>query len=126
MLKFACLFAEILTLTEERSLLIWFKLQRPLFKSIEWSSLSAEIVDKHHSLFTPDELAELSNGKPESKEAVTSALKRNPLSVLHAFYKSLWETQGCGGATQHARIAEEIQKESEYAFSTILYLGICQ
>ena len=99
-------------MTEDRTSYIWNKI-RALFQSIEWSSLSAELVDKHFSLFTRDELAELSDGTPCYKEAVGSAMSRAPQSVLHAVYKSLLDTKHCGGATQHAVIAEKIERESE-------------
>lgn len=118
LLKFASLSAELLLLSEEQGLLIWFKIGvKDLFRSIEWGSLSAELVDKHYSLFTRDEMAELSAGKPSSREAINNAIRRTPRSVLHAFYKSLCDTQTCGGAAQHASIAEEIRKESECACS---------
>ena len=94
--------------------LIWYKMcHKEMFRGIEWGSLSGELVCSHHSLFTIDEVAKLSSGKPCSKEAVESAMKRNPPRVLHAFYKSLCATQTCGGAAQHAIIARVIQKESE-------------
>ena len=111
LLKFASLSAE---LTNEKALLIWYKMcRKEIFRSIEWGSLSTELVDNYHSLFTIAEVAKLSGGKPSSEEAVNSAMKRNPTSVLHAFYKSLCDTQTGGGASQHAIIAEEIQKEGE-------------
>ena len=98
-----------------------------MFCSIEWGSLSGELVNSHHSLFTIDEVAKLSSGKPCSKEAVESAINRNPPRVLHAFYKSLCATQTCGGAGQHAIIAREIRNESECACSCNeeLYLLTC-
>ena len=52
---------------------------------------------------------------PNCKQAVNSAVKRNPQSVLHAVYKSLLDTQTCGGAPHHVSVAEEIQKEGECA-----------
>ena len=128
MILFTCLFVEILTLTGERILLIWYRLRnKPLLKSIEWSSLSAELVGKHFSLFTNVELDALTaDNTPQFKDIVTSALRRNPQAVLFALYKSLLDTQGCGGAAQHASIAEEIQKESECACFQVSYVGICQ
>ena len=117
-MKFASPSAELLYLPGDRALLIWFKMRgKDVFHSIEWGSLSAELIDKHHSLFTHDEMTELSAGKCGSSEAINSAIRRTPQSVLHAFYKSLGDTQTRGGATEHASIAEEIRKESEYACS---------
>ena len=129
LLKFASPSAELLYLTGERALLIWYKMcGKDVFHSIEWGSLSAELVDKHHSLFTRDEMTELSAGKRGSREAINSAIRRTAQSVLHAFYKSLCDTQTCGGAAQHASIAEEIRKESECVCSCIraLCLWTCQ
>ena len=114
LLKFASLSAELRTVPNEKALLIWYKMcRKEIFRSIEWGSLSTELVDNYHSLFTIAEVAKLSGGKPSSEEAVNSAMKRTPQSVLHAFYKSLCDTQTGGGASQHAIIAEEIQKEGE-------------
>ena len=90
---------------------------KPLFHDIEWNSLSAELVDKHCSLFELEEVAKLSIAKHDRKEAVTSAMVRDAPRVLHAFYLSLCATTTRGGATQHASIAEEIQ--SEFACSCI-------
>ena len=87
-----------------------------LFLGIEWNSLSAELVDKHCSLFELDEVAKLSSDVNGKKEAVTSAMDRDAPRILHAFYQSLSATTTCGGATQHASIAEEIQRESEFMF----------
>ena len=127
MILFTCLFVEILTLTGDKSLLIWYRLRgKSLIKGIEWGSVSTELVDKHFSLFAEDELNALTADKPQFKEIVTSALRRNPQAVLFALYKSLLDTQDCGGAAQHASIAEEIQKESECACSQVSYVGICQ
>ena len=81
--------------------------------------MSAKLVDKHYGWFNIDELEKLNDRKPYSKEAVASAMKRNAPGVLHAFYLSLCATKSCGGAIQHASIAEEIQKESEFICSCI-------
>ena len=119
--KFVSLSADLLALQGGKALLIWYRMcRKDIFHSIEWGSLSGELVNSHHSLFTIDEVAKLSSSKPCSEEAVTtvtSAMKRTPQSVLHAFYKSLCNTQTRGGATQHAIIAEEIRIESECACS---------
>ena len=96
-----------------------------LFRGIEWSSLSAELFDKHSTLFTPDEAAGLSGDGHHRKKAVEGAMKRNPQSVLHAFYKSLWDTRDCGGALQHASIAQEMEKHSKCA-CFCMYLRTCQ
>lgn len=64
-------------------------------------------------MFTLKEIEELSGDKHSSEEAVKSALKRNAQKVLHAFYQSLQDTSDCNGATEHASIAEEIEKQSE-------------
>ena len=102
-------------MTGDKASVIWCKIRsKTLFASIEWGCLSSDLVDKHSSLFTRDELDKLSDGKPCCKEAVNSAMNRAPQNVLNAFYKSLLDTQHCGGATQHAVIAEEIKKESEW------------
>ena len=111
-------FAEILDLAHDWASTIWFKiLCNDKFRGIEWGSLSSELVTTHHHCFNIDELEKLSDGKPYSKDALTSALKRNAPGVLHAFYQSLCATQKCGGAGQHASIAADIQKESECACS---------
>ena len=124
-MKFASRSTELLYLTGDRALRIWYKTcRKDVFDSIEWGSLSAELVDKHISLFTRDEMTELSAGKQGSREAITSAIRRTPQSVLHAFYKSLCDTQTCGGASQHASIAEEIRKESECACSCFWALSL--
>ena len=109
---------EILTLNQDKAARIWYKMShKPLFHGIEWNSLSAELVDKHCSLFELDEVAKLSSDKNGRKEAVTTAIDRDAPRLLHAFYQSLCATKTCGGATQHASIAEEIQ--SEFACSCI-------
>ena len=98
-----------------------------LFHGIEWHSLSAELVDKHCSLFELDEVAKLCSDKSGRKEAVTTAINRDAPRVLHAFYLSLCATTTRGGATQHASIAEEIQRESEFMFLyQALYFPTCQ
>lgn len=113
-------------MTKGRASRIWYKIRsNTLFSSIEWGSLSVELVNKHNGLFTRDEMAELSDGMPCYKEAVDSAMKRTPQSVLHAFYKSLLDTQHCGGASQHAAIAEEIEKESECE-CVLCLIGACE
>ena len=121
--------AEILTLTWEQAQLVWYKVSgKGLLHGIEWSSLSAELFDKHSTLFTADEAAGLSGDDHHRKEAVRVAMKRNPQSVLHAIYKSLWDTRGCGGALQHASIAQEIEKHSECAcfVCTLELVSECQ
>ena len=111
-------FAEILDLAHDWASTIWFKiLCNDKFRGIEWGSLSSELVTTHHKWFNIDELAKLSDGKPYSKDALTSAVQRNAPGVLCAFYQSLCATQNCGGAGQHASIAADIQKESECACS---------
>ena len=111
---------EILTLTQDKAALIWYQMcHKHLFRGIEWNSLSAELVDKHCSLFELEEVAKLSSDINGKKEAVTSAMERDAPRVLHAFYQSVCATKTCGGATQHASIAEEIQKRSEFACSCI-------
>ena len=119
---------EILTLTQEKAARIWYKMcLKHLFHGIEWNSLSSELVDKHCSLFELDEVAKLNSDINGRKEAVTSAMGRDAPRVLHAFYQSLCATTTCGGATQHASIAEEIQRESEFMFLyQALYFPTCQ
>ena len=118
LLQCASLPVEILTLTWERAVWIWFKVfGNVLALGIEWGSLSTEVIDKHYNLFTLEEVNGLSGDNQRRKEAVNSALKRAPQGVLHAFYQSLRATQTCSGATQHASIAELIEKESEFACS---------
>ena len=72
-----------------------------------------EPVDKHNNCFNLNELKKLYEGKPCSKDAVTSPVKSNAPGFLHAFHQSLCATQNCGVANQHASIAAEIQKEGE-------------
>ena len=116
--KICCSCAEMLFLTREQAQLIWYKVSgRGLLRGIEWKSLSAELLDKHYSLFSTDEAAVLTGDEDHRKESVTSAIKRLPQDVLHAFYRSLWDTRGCNGALQHASIAKEIEKQSECACS---------
>ena len=116
----------MLTLTREQALLIWFKVTgKGLLRGIEWNSLSAELLDKHSTLFTTDEAAGLSGDEHHRKEAVIRAMKRDPQSVLHAIYKSLWDTRDCGGALQHASIAQEIEKYSKCA-CFCMHLRTCQ
>ena len=111
---------EILALTQDKAARIWYQMShKPLFHGIEWNSLSAELVDKHCSLFELNEVAKLSSDINARNEAVTSAIGRDAPRVLHAVYQSLCATTTCGGATQHASIAEEIQKRSEFACSCI-------
>ena len=108
--------AEILGLAHSLASSIWFRiLCNDKFHGIEWDSLSKELVNTHHDWFNIDEIAKLSDLKPYSKDALSSAVKRNAPEVLHAFYQSLCATQSCGGAAQHASIAADIQKESECA-----------
>ena len=105
--------------------MIWFKVfGNVLVCGIEWGSLSTELIDKHYSLFTPEEVNGLSGDNQRRKEAVNSALKRAPQDVLLAFYQSLCVTQTCGGATQHASIAELIEKESEFTCSCVHALWV--
>ena len=109
-------FAEILALSPEKALLIWYKIgTKDTFRRIEWGSLSAELVGEHACWFTLDEQDKLFGGMPHCKEAINSAIKRNPPDVLHAIYKSLWNTQTHGGAPQHVNIVEQIQEEGECA-----------
>ena len=75
----------------------------------------------HHKWFNKEELSKVSecNSSNSCKEAINTALERNPQDVLHAFYKSLCATQGCGGATLHdvvAGVVVKIMKDGEYAY----------
>lgn len=97
-----------------------------LLRAIEWISLSGELLDKHSTLFSTDEVAELSSDDQHRKEAVNSAMKRIPQRVLHAFYKSLWDTRDCGGALHHAGIAKEIKKQSECACVCAYLEHVCE
>ena len=129
--------AVILALTQGRALLIWYKIcSKDIVHGIEWHSFSAELVDKHHGWFDEsNELEKLAVGESckERQDAVTHAVKRNAPRVLRAVYQSLCATQFCGGAAQHASIAEKIQKESEFmcflfkhsTFTNLQRLAIC-
>lgn len=88
---------------------------REIFRNIEWNCLSSELLSSHHCLFATIETEKLTAGMPSCKQAVDSAVRRTPQSVLHAVYKSLLDTQTCGGAIHHVSVAEEIQKEGECA-----------
>ena len=112
--------AELLTLSADWALRIWFVITgRDTFRRIEWDCLSSELLNSHHCLFATIETEKLTAGMPNCKQAVNSAVKRNPQSVLHAVYKSLLDTQTCGGAIHHVSVAEEIQNESECAYFCI-------
>ena len=106
--------AELLTLSVDRALLIWYKItSRDIFRCIEWNCLSAELLNSHHCLFATNESEQLAAGMPSCKQAVDSAVRKTPQSVLHAIYKSLLDTRTCGGAIYHVSVAGEIQKEGE-------------
>ena len=106
--------AEMLTLSIDRALRIWYKITgRETFRGIEWNCLSAELLNSHHCLFATNESEQLAAGMPNCKQAVDSAVRRTPQSVLHAVYKSLLDTRTCGGAIDHVSVAGEIQKEGE-------------
>ena len=110
--------AELLTLSVDWALRIWYKISgRDTFRRIEWNCLSSELLNSHHCLFGTDDTEKLTAAN--GREAVNSAIKRNPQSVLHAVYKSLLDTQTCGGAIHHVSVAEEIQNESECAYFCI-------
>ena len=85
------LFAEIQNLAHGRALLIWYKIcGKDTFRGIEWSSLSAKLIDEHCRWFNTDELEKLTDEEPKKcKEAVNNAMKRTAPGVLHAFYQSL-------------------------------------
>ena len=110
--KFVPPSAEMLTLSVDRTLRLWYKITgKDIFRHIEWDCLSSELLNSHQCLFTTAESATLTAGN--CRDAVNSAVKRNPQSVLHAVYKSLLDTQACGGAIEHLSVAEEIQKGGE-------------